>query len=89
MVNCVEFEVISTDIDVKEMVLAARASPENENDDMIRIRAMLPLRNHVYTSWDVTSWDVVLHRFQRLYCSGTTTLRIRFANAGGFLQIIN
>ena len=53
MINCVEFEVISTDSDVKEMVLAARASPEHENDDIIRIRAMLPLRNYVYTSWDV------------------------------------
>ena len=53
VINCVELEVISVDSDVKEMVLAARASPENETDDVIRIRAMLPLRDHVYTSWDV------------------------------------
>ena len=68
VINCVEFEVISTDIDVKEMVLAARASPENENDDMIRIRAMLPLRNYVYTSWDVAERFATIPKIVLQWC---------------------
>ena len=60
VINCVEFEAISNNSEVKKMVLAARsvdeqACPETDSDSVnaIDIQAMLPLRNHVYTSWDL------------------------------------
>ena len=62
MINLVEFEAASLESEtlVKEMVTAARAPagepvPElrAEDETLISIMVMLPLPNHVYTSWDL------------------------------------
>jgi len=104
VINLVEFEAASLESEtlVKEMVTAARAPagepvPElrAEDETLISIKAMLPLRNHVYTSWDlaqrialsspmVLQWCEVVDDGKLLGELCPHTFKIRFANAPVF-----
>ena len=100
VINCIEFAAASAEDEtlVKEMVSAARPlagpGPElrGEEEAVISINAMFPLRNRAYTSWDlaeriassspkVLQWCEVVDIDKPLEDLVPRRLSIRFVNA--------